>query len=169
MSQLSAFAFFVSPRVIPIELIALGSTMLLLITLLHGAGLDRIVARYRKAAEKAKEKRLHPRLAVFIFALAILFMLLLHIVEIWIWGMALNKSGLVLNLRDAIYFSANTYTTVGYGDMVLPADWRELSSIIAISGLFTFAWTTSEMFNIVSYQHNLVLELTNRRHRKANA
>ena len=29
-----------------------------------------------------------------------------------------------------------------------------------MSGLFTFAWTTSEMFNIVGDQHDLVAELS---------
>jgi hypothetical protein len=47
--------------------------------------------------------------------------------------------------------------------MALPQSWHELSPMIAISGLFTFAWTTSEMFNIVGYQHDLVAELSAKR------
>ena len=34
-----------------------------------------------------------------------------------------------------------------------------MSPIIAISGLFTFAWTTSELFNIVGYQRDLLQKL----------
>ena len=103
------------------------------------------------------------------FAGAILFMLLLHVSEACLWGLVLNKVGLIPNLRDSIYFSANTYTTIGYGIMILPQSWRELSPIMAISGLFTFAWTTGEMFNIVHLQHDLVEELAARRDKKKGA
>ena len=93
----------------------------------------------------------------------ILLILILHITEACIWGVVLNKLGLIQNLRDSIYFSANTYTTIGYGLMILPFDWRELSPIMAMSGLFTFAWTTGEMFNIAQSQHKLVAELAEHR------
>jgi len=38
------------------------------------------------------------------------------------------------------------------GSMAFPRAWHELSPIIAIAGLFAFAWTTSELFNIVGEQ-----------------
>ena len=79
-------------------------------------------------------------------------------------GLVLLGGGLVHNLHEAVYFSANTYTTLGMGTMVLPYSWHELGPIIAMAGLFTFAWTTSEMFNIVGEQHILVADLSaNRR------
>ena len=140
-----------------------GSIMLLLITLLHGAGLDYIVERYGKSSERAEKRGLRPRFAVFLFSGAILRMLFLHPLEIWLWGVVLETGHLMTNFRDAVYFAANTYTTLGYGDAMLSENWRELSPIIAISGLFTFAWTTSEMFNIVGDQHELVAKLRRRR------
>jgi len=152
--------------IIPVELIAFGSAMLLVITLMHGAGLKLTVARYKRRAEAARKKGLHPRLAVLIFGGAILRMLALHLVEICLWGFALSASRLVPNFRDSVYFAANTYTTLAYGDVLLPLAWRELSPIIAISGLFTFAWTTSEMFNIVGYQHDLEADLSTQHHLK---
>jgi hypothetical protein len=85
--------------------------------------------------------------------------LFLHISELTIWGVVLNVSGLVPNLRDSVYFSANTYTTIGYGKMILPESWRELSPIMAISGLFTFAWTTGQMFELVGSRRALTKDL----------
>ena len=154
---------------IPIEVLLFGGIMLVIIVLIHGAGLDRIVTRYKRKADVPRAKSFHPHLATYIFAGAILLMLLLHITEACIWGVVLNRVGLIANLRDSIYFSANTYTTIGYGIMILPQDWRELSPIMAISGLFTFAWTTGEMFNIVHVQHDLVEELSARRGKKKGA
>jgi hypothetical protein len=46
-------------------------------------------------------------------------------------------------------FAGNTYTTVGYGDFVLPNGWRMLAPIIAMSGLFTFGWSGSVLVDFV--------------------
>ena len=144
---------------IPVEVLLFGGVMLVIIVLIHGTGLDHIVNRYKRKADRLRARESHPKLAVLIFAGAILLMLALHIFEACIWGIVLNKVGLIGNLRDSIYFSANTYTTIGYGKMILPDNWRELSPIMAISGLFTFAWTTGEMFGIVGQQRELMAEL----------
>lgn len=148
---------------VPVEVILFGGIMLVLIVLYHGAGLSWIVEHYKKKADGLRLTSLHPSLATYIFASAILFMLALHISEGFLWGLVLNKFGLIASLRDSIYFSANTYTTIGYGIMILPSNWRELSPIMAISGLFTFAWTTGEMFGIVGMQRELTAALREKR------
>ena len=152
--------------VIPVEVIGMGAIMLVIITMIHGAGLDQIVSLYKRRSEKLRERRRHPRMAMMVFSGAILLMLFLHLAEISLWGLVLQKTKLVPNLRDAVYFAANTYTTLGMGPMSLPHSWRELSPMIAIAGLFTFAWTTSEMFNIVGLHHDLVAELSAHRQRR---
>jgi len=144
---------------VPVEVLLFGGFMLLVIVLIHGAGLNRIVARYRRKADELRAKEWHPFLANYILAGTILFMLVLHVFEAMVWGLVLNKVGLIASRRDSMYFSANTYTTIGYGLMILPESWRELAPIMAISGLFTFAWTTGEMFDIVRQQRELVTEL----------
>lgn len=152
--------------VIPVEVLVLGATMLLVITIIHGAGLDRIVALYQYRAEVLRKKKRHPRMATLLFSNAIILMLFLHLTEITIWGVVLHKLKLVPNSRDAIYFAANTYTTLGMGPMALPHNWRELSPMIAIAGLFTFAWTTSEMFNLVGFNRDLIAQLAAARGKK---
>ena len=151
---------------VPLEVLLFGGVMLVIIVLIHGAGLDRIVNRYKRKADRLRAKRRHPHLATYIFAGAILLMLLLHVTESVLWGAVLYKVGLINNLRDSMYFSANTYTTIGYGFNILPQSWRELAPIMAISGLFTFAWTTGEMFGIVGQQRELVAELSQQRRTK---
>ena len=156
-------AVFTAPElrndIIPLKVIALGALMLLIITLIHGAGLNQIVALYQNRAERLRTHNRHPRMASLLFAGSIVLMLFLHLTEITIWGVVLYKIKLVESSRDAIYFAANTYTTLGMGPMALPHDWRELSPMIAIAGLFTFAWTTSEMFNLVGENRNLAKDL----------
>ncbi len=170
--MLTAAAVFILQEVrddvIPVEVLVLGATMLLIITIIHGAGLDRIVALYQHRAELLRKKKRHPRMATLVFANAILLMLFLHLTEITIWGVVLHKIRLIPNSRDAIYFAANTYTTLGMGPMSLPHQWRELSPMIAIAGLFTFAWTTSEMFNLVGYNRDLIAQLASVRGKKTH-
>jgi hypothetical protein len=43
--------------------------------------------------------------------------------------------------------------------MPLGFGWRELGPMMAICGLFTFAWTTGVMFNVVGYQRELTDQL----------
>jgi hypothetical protein len=152
---------------VPIAVLALGGAMLVILMVLHGVGLDRIVTRYQRNAERLRKKKRAPNIAVFVFALTILWMLMLHMVELWLWGLLLWGGGLVHDLHVAMYFSANAYTTLGMGNMVLPHTWHELSPMIAISGLFAFAWTTSELFNVVGDQHDLVKELSTEREQSA--
>jgi hypothetical protein len=63
---------------------------------------------------------------------------------------------LIVHSYDAIYFCANGYTTLGMGKMELEEHWRVISPIIGISGLFTFAWTTSALVDVVA-SHRQVL------------
>ena len=147
------------PVKLPIEILGFGSVMLVIIVLIHGAGLDRIIERYKRRSEVLRRKLWHPYTATSLFAVTILLMLFLHVFEICVWGVALNRTGLITSFRDSMYFSANTYTTIGYGLMILPYNWRELSPLMAISGLFTFAWTTGELFSIVERQRQLVADL----------
>ncbi len=155
-----------SPDGLGLEVLGLGAVVLVVIVVLHGFGLDRIVDRYKTGAQKLRDKGSHPSLATGVFAWAIFLMLVLHIVETIFWAVVVNRSGLISPIRDAIYFCANSYTTLGEADMMLPLSWRELSPIMAISGLFTFGWTTSVMFNIVGDHHEVLEDLRAKRRAK---
>jgi hypothetical protein len=42
-----------------------------------------------------------------------------------------------------------TFTTPGYGDVVLSGDWRTLASIQAANGVIIFGWTTALIFYLI--------------------
>jgi ion channel len=90
-------------------------------------------------------------------------MLDLHLVEILIWAFALNRAGLIVHAYDAIYFCANGYTTLGMGKVDVGEHWRIISPIIGISGLFTFAWTTSALVDVVASNRRLLEQLEGER------
>ena len=84
---------------------------------------------------------------------AILSLLFLHVVEIWLFGFALwavlqwpecgSLSASTQHIFDAVYFSAVTYSTVGYGDMVPMGPVRFLAGTESLIGLVLIAWSAS--------------------------
>lgn len=83
-------------------------------------------------------------LAVFVIGLAIM-------VDIWLWTFlffALEPEALP-TIEDALYFATATFTTVGYGDIVLTDEWRLLSGTAAINGMILFGWSTAFVFEIM--------------------
>jgi hypothetical protein len=153
-------------QVMPVPDFFFGGGMLLLIVLIHAAGMRMLTDRFEMSMQ-----RLGPRGSTWrpdlLMGGVVLLMLLLHLVEIWVWSAALVYSGLVDNWRAAGFFAANTYTTVGYGNFVLPDGWHMLAPIIAMSGLFTFGWTGSVLVEIVRRcQAAKALALRSRQHAK---
>jgi len=90
-------------------------------------------------------------------------MLDLHIVEVFIWAFAINHVGFIKHANDAIYFCANCYTTLGLGKVDVEEHWKIISPIIGISGLFTFAWTTSALVDVVASNRRLIERLEDER------
>jgi voltage-gated potassium channel Kch len=78
------------------------------------------------------------------------WVILLHLLEIAIWGGYYLWRDAMPNLAAALYFSAVTYTTTGYGDLVLPEEWRLLGAVEALTGILMCGWSTGFFFAIVS-------------------
>ena len=71
------------------------------------------------------------------------------LLEIWLWAVVYRMLGALSNLEEALYFSAVTFTTLGYGDVVLQSSWRLLGSFQAVNGVIMFGWTTAIIVALV--------------------
>ena len=80
---------------------------------------------------------------VFRVGKVLLMMYLVAIMEVLIWGAAYLAFDAIDGFEKAIYFSAVTFTTLGYGDVVLDGSRRLLSSLEAINGIIMFGWSTA--------------------------
>ena len=83
----------------------------------------------------------------------VLAMLVVHVVEIWIFGMAYYlMSGTVFgsvseaSFVGCIYFSASAYTTLGLGDVFPTGPLRAITGTEGLAGLVLIAWTASFTF-----------------------
>ena len=78
------------------------------------------------------------------------WIVLLHLLEITTWALIYVRNNAVADLQSALYFSAVTYTTTGYGDVVLPKDWRLVGAVEALTGILMCGWSTGFFFAVVS-------------------
>jgi hypothetical protein len=143
----------------PAAALGIGAVILVCMVLFHGISMHQILVRFKRRELRLQAGRPHLWGAAFLFGWAIFMMLTLHIVEIIAWAWSLMRLGLIVHPADAIYFVANAYTTMGYGTVDLNQLWRNITPVIAISGLFTFAWTTSSLVNMVANYLKIVEQL----------
>ena len=77
------------------------------------------------------------------------WIVLLHLVEITVWAVFYVVQGAMPDVQSALYFSGVTYTTTGYGDLVLPPEWRLAGAVEALTGILMCGWSTG--FFVAAY------------------
>jgi hypothetical protein len=75
---------------------------------------------------------------------------LVHCAEVLAWALVYRWQRAMPDLQSAVYFSAVTYTTTGYGDLLLPRDWQLLGAVEALTGILMCGWSTGFFFVVVS-------------------
>ncbi len=61
--------------------------------------------------------------------------------------------------NSAFYFSATSYSTVGYGDVVLPLKWRLLGPLESMMGVLMCGISVSLLFALITHLVNRAPEL----------
>ena len=72
-----------------------------------------------------------------------LLLVLSMLLSLSIWVFAMTFFNFVEHWTTALLFTASFFTSVGNITVQLPFGWRLIPSIIAFSGLFSFAWATA--------------------------
>lgn len=138
--------------------LGVATMMVSLTVLIHFIGLSILLAligRYRPSAGRARNFMGN---AIAILGAAF-GLFALHGVEIWsyallYWGMTAFET-----FEAALYFSTSTYATIGYGDLVLPADNRLIGAIEGANGIILLGWSTAFFFAVVDRMKLLEREL----------
>ena len=66
-------------------------------------------------------------------------------VSVWLWAVVLHLMGIFQGFEQAMYFTLVTFTTLGYGDVLMPDQWRIMGGLAAVNGLVVFGLTTALM------------------------
>jgi hypothetical protein len=86
------------------------------------------------------------------------WLMLMALVEIVIWGLFYLWQDCLPDAESAFYFSGVTYTTLGYGDLVLAKHWRMLGPVEGLTGILMCGLSAGLFFAVVSRIYTLRLE-----------
>ena len=77
-------------------------------------------------------------------------LILIHIAEISVWALFYRWWRCMPDAESAFYFSGVTYTTLGYGDLVLPPRWRLLGPVEGLTGILMCGLSAGLFFATVT-------------------
>ena len=122
--------------------LALGTVIISATVLFHTLGLvllTRIMARVVRWFSLHK----HDFGKSVAMVTTVLGLFLIHAVEIWMWAIVFLLIDAIASFQDALYFSTVSFSTVGYGDIIVGTQWRLLASLEAINGFILIGWSTA--------------------------
>jgi hypothetical protein len=85
----------------------------------------------------------------WVFVCLAAWMVIVHLIEIGAWAWFYVWKQAMPDLQTAAYFSAATYTTTGYGDVVLPVAWQLVGGVEMLTGILLCGWSTGFFFAVV--------------------
>ncbi|MFZ9198680.1 MAG: ion channel [Paracoccaceae bacterium] len=62
---------------------------------------------------------------------------------VWLWAFAYLWIGAFSTLEQSVYFALVCFTTLGFGDVLLPQEWRILAGMTAANGFLNFGLLTA--------------------------
>jgi len=116
---------------------------------LHVAGVLAMaewLLRHREYLERKSEMMSYAMLLILIF----FGIMVLHIAETTLWATFYYTRALFSNFETSLYFSLTSYTTIGYGDVLLPQRWRLLGAIEGVSGVLLCGISTAFIFAVMT-------------------
>ena len=134
-----------SPDILNGPAMLMGCAALLLCIGMQGTTVALVMGKLKpRLRAVALQKR--TGMAHLLFFSSIVILLISHLAQIVIWALFLYWPGIMTNPHHAVLLAGSTYTTVGFANDTLPQKWQLLEVIMAVSGLFAFAWSTSDLY-----------------------
>ncbi|MGA8272091.1 MAG: ion channel [Candidatus Sulfotelmatobacter sp.] len=79
-----------------------------------------------------------------------LVLVALHLLESAVWAEFYFMQHCFPDRETAYYFSLQSYTTLGYGDVAISRPWRLMGTLEAMSGVLLFGWSTAMLISLLS-------------------
>ncbi len=133
--------------------ITIAALMLIITCAIHGAAMTFALNTFSsgKAESYGRSTRF------YWISATVLLMFLASVMEVLAWAGTYLLLNAIDSFERAFYFSMVTYTTLGYGDVLLNERWRVLGSFEAANGIIMFGWTTAIIVAVVQkiYGHKI--------------
>lgn len=114
--------------------IAIGTVLILITTLAAGVAFLALELVLRRYARWFVRRPHAPKLLV-LMGLAVVAVLGIVTVSVWIWALVFLWLEIFVTVEASVYFSIVAFTTLGFGDILLPNAWRLLAGMAAVNGL----------------------------------
>ncbi len=116
---------------------------------IHASGLALMISLWKK--KRFLKIYTTPRRITLLLVKVAAWMIFLHLIQILAWAFFYYKlGGAFSSFSDSFYFSSVTYTTTGFGDVVLPEDRRLMGGIQALTGILMCGVSTGLFFAVFS-------------------
>jgi len=116
---------------------------------IHMAGIL-LMAKWLLHRRDELEQSLNRRRFVVLMITLFAAILLLHVIQTSLWAMFYYTQELFSDFETSLYFSMVSFTTIGYGDVLLPRNWRLLGVIEGFSGVLLCGVSTAFIFAVVN-------------------
>lgn len=131
---------------------AVGSALIVLSFAIHAVCMALAIRAFRRHESWLARPPQLPKLAGALCVLSLWLMASMS-ATVWIWALYLLWSGALGDLETALYFSLVSFTTLGFGDIVLDRPHRLLSGMLAANGLVLFGLTTAVLIDLIRSLH----------------
>ncbi|MBW0158580.1 potassium channel family protein [Sedimentimonas flavescens] len=113
--------------------------MTVIIAALSAWGMEWAFARSRPWLLREPHR---PKLILVVLVTA-LWALAMVTAGVWLWAFCFRALGIFITMEAAVYFALVSYTTLGYGDILLTHEWRILGGMAAANGLLNIGLLTA--------------------------
>jgi hypothetical protein len=129
------------------ENLAIGSAMVIAAILVHFFGLVILLAVMGKAVGRFSQLGAIMQSGALLL-LVVFGLVAVHTIEIWMFALLYLGIGEFSTLEDAIYFSATTFSTLGYGDVTMSREHRLIGAIEGVLGFLLIGWSTAFLVSV---------------------
>ena len=127
--------------------LVVATAMVVFTALVHLVGLGLLTRVLRSHGRYMQRLRIMPLTLLLVATVGIIG---IHSAEIWSWAALYLSLGAFHAFEESLYFSTVTYATIGYGDMLMPHQWRILGAIEGAAGIIMLGWSTAYLVSLLA-------------------
>ncbi|MGO4220407.1 potassium channel family protein [Lysobacter sp. TAF61] len=117
----------------------LWALLLTAITVVMHSGYSAITIKQLAKAQRPREGRyLH-----FFLVRVVIELMLLHSAETIVWAWFYEWKNAEWDWNTSLYFSVVSFATLGYGDVLLPPQWRLVGALQSLVGVLLAGWSVA--------------------------
>jgi Ion channel len=127
--------------------LSIAAALVAITVIIHAAGLGVLLSQVLRSRQ-LPETRFWP--ITWVLIRIAWWLILVHIVEIAVWALFFWWEGCLPDAESSFYFSGVTYATLGYGDLLLPKEWRMFGPLEALTGSLMVGLSIAFFFAVLS-------------------